>query len=180
VALTLVIRHPGRVGGLILCDSRAAADSPEAAKLREETARAVLREGSARSVFETMLPRLFGRSTLEKHPHRVGAMLAVMEKTSVMGIAGALRGMAVRPDRRGDLGKIRVPTLVLVGEDDVITSPAETRELAAAIPRARLEVIPSAGHLAPYENPRVANAAILRFLRSEDWRADAGGRKNST
>ena len=70
----------------------------------------------------------------------------------------------MRPDRRGDLGKISVPTLVLVGEDDVITPPAVAKSLAEAIPGARLEVIAKAGHMAPYENPSVANAVILRFL----------------
>jgi 3-oxoadipate enol-lactonase len=164
VALSLVLRYPERVCGLILCDTRAAADTAEAAKGREETAREVLREGSARRVIETMVPRIFAKTTREKHPQRVEAMLAVMERTSPRGIAGALQGMAIRRDRRGDLKQIRVPTLVLVGEDDVISPPAEARELAASIPGARLEIIPAAGHLAPYENPVAANDAIVRFL----------------
>ncbi len=164
VALALVLRHPERVCGLMLCDTRAAADTPEAVKGREETARNVLREGTGRWMIETMVPRLFSKTTLEKHPQRVEAMLAVMERTSPLGIAGALRGMAVRPDRRGDLKRITMPTLVLVGQDDVISPPAEARELAAAIPDSRLEIIPAAGHLAPYENPAATNLAILRFL----------------
>jgi len=168
VALSLVLRYPERVRGLILCDTRAAADTPEAAKGREDTAHNVLRAGSGRGMIETMVPRLFGKTTREKHPQRVEAMLAVMERTSPQGIAGALRGMAIRTDRRGDLKRITVPTLVLVGEDDVISPPAEARELAASIPHARLEIIPAAGHLAPYENPAAANDAIVRFLHHLD------------
>jgi pimeloyl-ACP methyl ester carboxylesterase len=168
VALSLVLRYPERVCGLILCDTRAAADTPEAAKGREETARNVLREGTGRSMIETMVPRLFGKTTLEKHPQRVEAILAIMERTSPSGIAGALRGMAVRKDRRSELARVTMPTLVMVGEDDVISPPAEAREMAAAIPKSRLEVIPGAGHLAPYENPAVANLAILRFLGQLD------------
>jgi 3-oxoadipate enol-lactonase len=164
VALSLVLRHPGRVRGLLLMDTRAAADTPEAARLREETAEQVLRERSSRSMLETMLPRLIGRATLERHPQKIEPLLAVMQRTSVAGIAGAQRGMAARPDRRGDLERIGVPTLVLVGADDVISPPPEAREIAASIPGARLEVIPDAGHLAPYENPDAANAAILGFL----------------
>ncbi len=117
-------------------------------------------------VVDAMLPRLFSKMTLEQRPERVEPMRAVMEQTAPQGIAGALRGMASRPDRRGDLPKIAVPTLVLVGEEDVITPPAEAKAMAEAIPNARLEVIPRAGHMAPYENPSVANAAILRFLKS--------------
>jgi len=91
-----------------------------------------------------------------------------MEKNTARGIAGALRGMAIRPDRRNDLARIAVPTLVLVGEEDVITPPAEVQALADAIPNARLEVVPEAGHMAPFENAAVANAVILRFLESLD------------
>jgi pimeloyl-ACP methyl ester carboxylesterase len=73
--------------------------------------------------------------------------------------------MAARPDRRGDLAKITVPTLVVVGEEDVITPPALATSLAEAIRGARLVVIPKAGHMAPYENPSATNAAILGFLQ---------------
>jgi pimeloyl-ACP methyl ester carboxylesterase len=165
VALSLVRRYPQRVRGLILIDTRAAADTPEAARLREVTARTVLHEGHAGSIIETMIPRLFGKTTLEHHPERVEPMLAVMARTSAQGVAGALRGMAIRPDRRSELGLISVPTLVLVGEDDVISPPSEAREIAGALPVARLVVIPAAGHLAPYENPSAVNDAILRFLK---------------
>jgi pimeloyl-ACP methyl ester carboxylesterase len=164
VALSLVLRYPERVRGLMLMDSRAAADTPDAARVRNETAETVLREGTARSMLETMIPRLFGKTTRDRHPQKIGAILSVMERASVTGIAGALRGMAVRPDRRADLRRIGIPTLVLVGEDDVISAPAEAREIAAAIPGARLEVIPGAGHLSPYENPAATNAAIVGFL----------------
>jgi pimeloyl-ACP methyl ester carboxylesterase len=166
VVLALVLRHPERVRGLLLIDTRAAADTPEAARLREQTARGVLQSKDTTAMIETMVPRLFGKTTLEKHPGKIGPMLAVMERTTPQGVAGALRGMAVRPDRRGALGAIAVPTLVLVGEDDVISPPSEAREIAASIPGARLEVIPAAGHLAPYENPSATNAAILGFLES--------------
>lgn len=168
VALSLVLRHPERVAALLLMDTRAGADTPEAAKGREETARQVLRDGNGDAIIQTMVPRLFGRTTREKHPDRVEAMLAVMEKTSAQGIAGALRGMAVRPDRRVELAGIKVPTLVMVGEDDIISPPEEVREMAAAIPSARFEVIPAAGHMAPFENPDAANRAILGFLEGLD------------
>jgi pimeloyl-ACP methyl ester carboxylesterase len=147
-------------------DTRAGADTPEAAAGREGSARSVLEAGRATTVVDAMLPRLFAPITLEQRPERVEPMMAVMEKTSPRGIAGALRGMAIRPDRRALLPGISVPTLVLVGEHDVITPPAEARAMAVAIPGARLEVIPDAGHMAPYENYSAANAVILQFLNS--------------
>ena len=168
VALSLVVRYPARVRGLMLMDTRAGADSPDAAQKREEMARAVIAAGNASPVVESMVPRLFAKTTLEERPERVALLREVMEQTTPRGIAGALRGMACRPDRRGDLASIAVPTLVLVGEEDVITPPAEAQALADAISGARLEVVPNSGHMAPYENPAVANPVILRFLEGLD------------
>jgi pimeloyl-ACP methyl ester carboxylesterase len=166
VALSFVARFPQRVRALMLLDTRAGADTPEAAQNREATARTALEAGSARPVVDAMVPKLFCKKTLEQRPERVEPLRAAMERTTARGIAGALRGMAIRPDRRGELARISVPTLVLVGEEDVITPPAEAKAMAEAIPRARFEVIPDAGHLAPYENYAAANQVILRFLNS--------------
>jgi len=166
VALSLAARYPTRVKGLILMDTRAGADTPEAAQGREATAKSVIAANSSTPVVEAMLPKLFSKLTLETRPERVEPMLSVMQGTAPQGIVGALRGMAIRPDRRADLPKIAVPTLVMVGEDDILTPPAEAQAMAQAIPNARLEVIPKAGHVAPYENHAAANAAILRFLKS--------------
>jgi pimeloyl-ACP methyl ester carboxylesterase len=79
-------------------------------------------------------------------------------------VAGALRGMAARPDRTSDLSRLTLPTLVLVGAHDAITPPEEARKMAAALPHATLEIIPDAGHLAPVENPVATNRAMLAFL----------------
>jgi pimeloyl-ACP methyl ester carboxylesterase len=166
VAMSMAARYPTSVRALMLMDTRAAADTPEAAAGREASARAVLAADSAAPVVDTMLARLFSKTTLEQRPERVEPIKAMMQETAPQGIAGALRGMASRPDRRDQLAKIAVPTLVLVGEDDVLTTPAEGQAMADLMPDARLELIPHAGHLAPYENPSAANAAILRFLKS--------------
>jgi pimeloyl-ACP methyl ester carboxylesterase len=166
VALSLAARYPTRVRALMLMDTKAAADTPEAAQAREVTAQAVLAADSAAPVVDAMLPRLFGKMTREQHPERVEPIKDIMSRMSPRGIAGAVRGMAARPDRRADLPKIVVPTLILVGDEDVITPQAEAKSMADALPNARLEVISQAGHLAPYENPSDANAAILRFLKS--------------
>jgi pimeloyl-ACP methyl ester carboxylesterase len=165
VALAMALKHPDRLRALMLIDTRAAADSPEAAKGREESAQAVLKEGHPRAVVESMIPKLFGKSTLARHPDRIESMRAEMEKTSASGVAGALRGMAIRPDRRGDLAKITVPTLVVVGEEDAIAPPDEARAIAEALPDGRLDVVPGVGHLAPYEDPEAFDEVVLRFLQ---------------
>jgi 3-oxoadipate enol-lactonase len=164
VALSIVARYPERVRALMLMDTRAAADTPEAVRQREELAKTVLAAGDARPVVEAMTPRLFAKATLERRPERVAPLQDLMKRNTPRGLVGALRAMASRPDRRAELSAIRVPTLVMVGEQDVVTPPAEAQALADAIPGSRLEVIPEAGHLAPYENPAIANSVILGFL----------------
>ena len=166
VALSLILRYPEKVRALMLMDTQAGADSVEAAATREVTAQAVLDAGSAGPIVEPMIGRLFSPVFREERPERVEPLRDVMAQTSPRGIAGTLRGMAKRPDRRDSLATISVPTMVMVGQDDVITPPTVARSLAEAIPGARLEVIAKAGHLAPYENPAAANTVIFRFLKS--------------
>ncbi|WP_165063864.1 alpha/beta fold hydrolase [Paludisphaera rhizosphaerae] len=165
VALAFALKHPNRLRGLILADTRAAADAPEAARLREETAQSVSREGRTATVVETMIPRLFARTTLQNRPGLVSAMQEVMERTSASGVIGALLGMARRPDRRDRLGEIIAPTLVVVGQEDVVSPPEEARAIAEALPNSQLAIIPHAGHLAPYEDPEAFNAVVLAFLK---------------
>jgi pimeloyl-ACP methyl ester carboxylesterase len=166
VALAIWARHPERIRALILMDTRAGADTIEAAAGREASADSVLKAGNAHQFVTGMLPRLFTSMTLEQRPERVEPLRAVMDRTEPLGIAGALRGMAKRPDRRDLLPTISVPTLVMVGEHDVITPPAEARLMAEAIPGSQFALIPDAGHMAPYENAAAANEVLLQFLNS--------------
>ena len=166
VALSLVARYPKRVRALMLMDTRAAADSPEAAAEARGAARAVLAAGSPGPVVDAMMPRLFAKMTLEQRPERVEPIKASSwNATRPEESPGPCGAWPVGPTAGATCPRSRVPTLVLVGEEDVITPPAEAQAMAEAIPDARLEVIPQAGHMAPYENPPSANAAILRFLR---------------
>jgi pimeloyl-ACP methyl ester carboxylesterase len=166
VALAAMAKYADRFRALLLIDTRAAADTPEAARNRETLARVVEVTGDVGHVVEGMVPRLFSPLTRERRPEVITPLVGSMTKASSVAVAAALRGMAARPDRTKDLPGIKVPTLVIVGADDVICPPDEARAIAAAIPMARLEVIPDAGHLTPVENPGVFNATVLEFLNN--------------
>ena len=164
VALSLWAHYPQRFRALMLMDTRAAADTPEAARNREELARMVETTGSTKHVVDAMMPKLFSEQTLTRRAALIPRVRAAMEHNSARGVAGTLRGLAQRADRTALLPTITVPTLVLVGAHDAIAPPEESRKLAAAVPGAQLVIIPEAGHLAPLENPEPANDAILGFL----------------
>ncbi|HJQ38172.1 MAG TPA: alpha/beta fold hydrolase, partial [Thermoanaerobaculia bacterium] len=80
--------------------------------------------------------------------------------SSSEGVIAALRAMANRPDSSALLPTLRVPTLVVVGEEDAITPPADAERMAKAIPNATLVRIPNAAHLSNYEQADVFNAAV--------------------
>ncbi len=164
VALSIATRFPGRIRALMLMDTRAGADSADTARVREDLAREVEQSGDVAPVVSSMLPKLFSPATRKNRPELIARINERMSKTPALGIVGTLRGLAVRPDRTTDLGRITVPTLVLVGNDDQITPPGEAQAMARVLPNATLVEIPDAGHLAPLENPAASNAAILKFL----------------
>jgi 3-oxoadipate enol-lactonase len=163
VAFAFHERHPERLRGLILCDTRAAADAPEAAKARRVTAERVRSEGTA-FLADSMLPRLFAERTALTRPEIVSATRRTIEEANRAGVAAAARGMAERKDYSAELATIRVPALIVVGEHDLISPVEEMTMIAHRMQSAELRVIPNAGHMAPLENPAAVNAAIEAFL----------------
>lgn len=165
IAWEFVRRHAVRLRALILCDTRAAPDSPEAVANRLKLADDVVRLGPE-LVANAMLPRLFAPNTTAHRPEWGRELRQVMLATNPQGIAAASRGMAERGDARLLLPTIDCSTLVIVGEHDVISPPAEMRDIATAIPHSVFQIIADAGHLAPLEQPLATNAAIRQFLAS--------------
>lgn len=165
VGWQFALRHRQRLAKLIQCDTRAVADSPEAAAGRLKTAEKVLAEG-AKVVADAMLGKLFAPITAQSQPAIVEATRQVMLRTSPEGIAAALRGMAERPDVSGRLTELDMPALIVCGEHDAIAAPAEMRGIAEQMPQGEFVLIREAGHMAPLEQPAAFNAAIREFLTS--------------
>lgn len=163
VALAMAERFADRLLGLILLNTRAGPDSPEAASAREEKAATVERDGSTESL-TGMVEVLFAETTRQSRPELVEQVLAMIRQTPPAGAAGALRGMASRPDRLGVLRSIEVPVLVIAGEEDAIVPESESRAMAEAASAGELMVVPGVGHLTPMEDPGATDAAIRSFL----------------
>jgi len=158
-------QHRQRVARLVLCDTRAVADTLEAAQGRRAMADKVEAEGAAVAA-DTMLPKLLAPGRAERDPALAQRVRAMILATDPRGIAAAQRGMAERTDARPDLPLLGVPTLVIVGEHDAIATRGEMSALAAEIPGARLVEVRGAGHTSPMEEPAAVNAALLGFLRA--------------
>jgi pimeloyl-ACP methyl ester carboxylesterase len=156
-------RHPDRVGKLILCDTRSAADDDAARQKRYDLAQRVLESGSQIAA-DAMLPRLFWKEAVRQDSPTARETRQVMCDTPPAAVAAALRGMAVRSDAADLLPTIDVPTLVFCGEHDEISPAEEMRSFAAKIPGATYVKIRDAGHMSPLENPAAVNDAIRAFL----------------
>jgi pimeloyl-ACP methyl ester carboxylesterase len=115
-------------------------------------------------VAEELIPKVLGRETRERQPHVVRDVTWMMERQPVAGIVGALHALRERPDSTSLLGAIRVPVMVIAGDDDQITPATAMQEMARAIPDARFVLVPGAGHLTPLEQPATVSSALADFL----------------
>jgi 3-oxoadipate enol-lactonase len=162
-AFAMVRRHPDRLRGLVLADTRAAADTPESRQNRAALAEKVLREGAAAAA-DAFVPKLLGDTTRRDRPDVVARVRAITLGNPPRGIADALAGLAARADSTPTLKEIRVPTLVVCGEEDALTPPADARALNEGIAGSALAIVPRAGHLSSLEEPDAFNRALLGFL----------------
>jgi pimeloyl-ACP methyl ester carboxylesterase len=155
VALAFARRHRGRLDGLVLADTKAGPDTPEARQGREE-AIALVRAQGVPAYLDRQLPRLLSPAA----PESVRNQAQSLGKQRAEAVITGLEALRDRPDRRPELGDIDCPTLIVVGAEDALTPPTEARAMAAAIRGARLIELPGGGHLVNLEAPEAFAAAV--------------------
>lgn len=164
VALAFAERHRLRLAGLILVGTRAGADDAATRAARDGAIETIHSEGSDK-VFRGMSDRLWAPGADPALREEVESRAAAISDSALVH---ALHAMRDRPDRRPLLpGLSGTPTLVIAGDLDAMIPPAAAREMAAAIPGARLVMVAGAGHLPTVERPEVVNAAIRDWLVGE-------------
>lgn len=165
VALAFFRKFRERVRALILADTRPQADTDDGRRAREETARRALAEGMG-MVADSMLPKLLAPLTREHKAEVFARVREMIVGTDPRGAAAALRGMAARRDQTDLLPEINVPTLIVVGTEDVLTPPSDAETMHAKIEGSRLVKIEGAGHVSNVERPEDFNRALGEFLAS--------------
>ncbi len=154
---------PQRVSGLILANTRPEPDSEEIRENRKEMARRIAEEGVGVLV-ELQMGRLLAPDTLENDARVVEKVRTMILESNPNGVVAALGAMRERPDSTPLLERIEVPTLVIGGEEDGISSPEVMGAMAEKIPTSRHVTLPRAGHLANLEAPDGFNAVLREFL----------------
>jgi non-heme chloroperoxidase len=163
IAFALFRHVPQYFRAMVLADTRAQADPPEALEGRRKMLAAV-KEHGVESVADEMLPKLVSDNTRTNQTDVVATLRAMMLRNPADVVAGAIVALMTRPDSRLVLPAIHCPTLIVVGDQDAITPPAMSEEMQRSIPGAELVVIPGAGHMSNMEQPAAFNRALARFL----------------
>jgi pimeloyl-ACP methyl ester carboxylesterase len=162
-AFAFVRRHALRLRGLVLADTRATPDTPEARENRGKQAEKVRQEGTA-AIADAFLSKLLGETTQKQNPALVARVRDIILANPPAGVVNALAGLAARADSTPTLREVRVPTLVVCGTEDVLTPVADSEALQAGIAGSRLELLPKTGHLSNLESPADFNGVLEKFL----------------
>jgi pimeloyl-ACP methyl ester carboxylesterase len=163
VTMAVLGAAPERVAGLVLIDTRATADPPEARENRHAVAGRAEREGVAGWLADQMIPVLLGSTTIERRPDVVDTVRRRLDEVLPASVAWGQRAMAARPDSGAILRGAGVPTLVVHGEEDKLI-PVDAARALAELTGAELAVLPGAGHLSPLEVPAEFTTAVLTLL----------------
>jgi len=160
VAMAFCRRYGDRVAGLALIDTKASADTAEAAEMRSTMASIMERDQSTDPLVEMVLPKLLGATTVATRPEVAEQVLGWVRDAPPASAAWAQRAMAERPDSMQTLRALDVPAVVIVGAEDVLSPPADAEAMASALPDAELIVIDAVGHLTPVEAPAAVAQAL--------------------
>jgi len=162
-ALAFARKFPDRMRGLVLANTRAAADTDEGRAGRREMAAAAREQGPA-VVAERMLEKVLGETSRTNNPDLTARVRKMIESTPGEVIARLSEAMAERSDSAFLLESIAVPTLVLASEEDTITPTVEMRAFAERIRGVDMLELVRAGHLSNLEAPEAFNVGVEQFL----------------
>lgn len=163
IALRAIERNPERVRALVLCDTKSSADSNEVKIRRARQIQIVKSVGIARFA-EDFLKSIFSEETFIRLPNIIDMIRNIILKTSPLSVASTLIALAARTDTTRALPDLKVPTLIMVGEKDILTTPKEAEEMKNKIPHSEFHIIPNTAHMSNLENTAAFNKHLFDFL----------------
>jgi pimeloyl-ACP methyl ester carboxylesterase len=162
IAMAIIRVAPERVTRVAFLDTSARSDPPERAADRRKLVQIARTEG-VRKVQGLLMPRLVHPARLAE-PGLVETAMLMADETGLDAFTRQQEAIIARPDSRPSLAAIRCPALVLVGEEDLQTPPDIAKEIADAVPGAKLVIVRECGHLSTLERPETVNAALHAWL----------------
>ncbi len=165
IALNAIQNHPDRFTALILCDTNCKADTIEAKEKRMSTIINIKENGVAK-LADDLIPNLFAPESFKTNSEEIATVKEMIVTTSKQSLYNSLHALANRKETCSKLNSIKVPVLILVGEEDKITPPEEAISMQKQIKDSSLQVIPHAGHLSNLENEDEFNSQLIKFMGS--------------
>jgi len=162
VALALAETAPHRVSALGLLSTNAGADTAAKKQQRRDLI-ALSKMGKFKGVTPRLLPRLLSQ-TGQADDQLVARVMAMAEQVGQANFTSQQEAIMGRPDRRGDLPRLAMPTLVLCGNEDILTPPEQSLEMAGLLADCDLRLLDGVGHLSSMEAPEAVSAAIVSLL----------------
>ncbi|HWE02187.1 MAG TPA: alpha/beta fold hydrolase [Tepidisphaeraceae bacterium] len=162
-AMNFARQFPADLSGLILVDTKDAADNAEQRENRDRMIEVARSKGSA-AIADLMIGKLLSADTAAHRPAQVKTLRKIIEACPALTIEHALAALRDRPDMTGELPKIATPTLIVVGDADEITPIEMATGMHKRIAGSQLAIIPGAGHMSPMEQPSLVNRALRQFL----------------
>lgn len=153
-----------KFSAVIFCDTRSEADNNEGKLKRAAAIKRINTEGLP-PFAKDFITNCFGDDYKKNYKDKFDERIAISSAFNPIGVKGSLLAMLGRNDTTEYLSKIKIPALVICGENDVLTPPAVMKSLAEKIKAAEFVVIKNSGHMSPIENPKEVNEAIKIFLK---------------
>lgn len=152
-----------RLDGIVLADTKAAADTDQGRAARDVMIAQVNTQGVS-ALADALLPKLLGVTTQREQPDLTEAVRAIVLRNTPQAIVSAIQAMKTRPDATADLTAVSCPALVVCGTEDVLTPQADSLAMAEGLRSAQTVWLERAGHLSNLEAPLEFNAALAGFL----------------
>jgi 3-oxoadipate enol-lactonase len=177
IAMEIARRHADRLRALVLAATFPRIDTHEGQQYRRALADRIEREGMA-GVADELLPRMLAASSIRDLPDVAAHVRTMMRGAPPSGAAAALRGRAERPPYEPVLAALRIPALIVVGDEDAFTTREDAEQMQTLLPHARLVWLPGVGHMPNLEQPQAFNSTLLAFLEGLD-RSEQSERKEA-
>jgi pimeloyl-ACP methyl ester carboxylesterase len=163
IALRTCERHPDRVRGLILCDTKSEPDT-DLAKIKRSVAMRAVKTMGVPAFAEDFVKTIFWEKTFERNPNVIAFIKQIICSNSPRGIGGTLLALASRTDTTPVLSSLRIPTCIIVGEHDKLTPPSEALKMHTSISGSELHILPHAAHMSNLESIQEFNELLIAFL----------------
>jgi pimeloyl-ACP methyl ester carboxylesterase len=165
IGLRIALKAPHRLKGLVLIDTSGNLEDPGKKYQYDALIQTAEEIGITPELADMVLPFMFSEKFLREQPQLVKESKETLSKQNVPGVLRVSRAVIDRPSILDQIGKISLPTLILVGNQDTTQPLDESEKIHTRIAHSKLVPIPDAGHISSIEQPELVTRHILQFAQ---------------